>query len=746
MAERIVPEPSLTAVATPVDRFVAPLRQQPGEDPVLGLAKTLQAINPSIQKHLAVRHADYSAEEEAKGAQADTLLDDSVRLDENRKTWKDLIDAQREIDKAQGTNNADRLAAASPHFRRGLMKARAQRMGMALNDHLASLYSRNPEVEVNGETVQLHDIDDPAVIQQWVNDQVNEYTGKFGINNLDPVLVEEVYSPIARRSSAALVDQHTALRLDRYKHEYTEEMSATAGMILNGGQPEGDGYNEAGLTAEAKSAMEALEAAIGKKLKVNSAFRDPEHNKRVGGAKNSQHTHGNAFDVDVTGMSIEERQELIRQARRAGFGGIGVYKNALHFDVANERNWGHDFSGRTTPKWAQEALQEPVGKPQVAPARAMAARLQNTLDRAVADGIDPKVANKNIVSTIITQAINEKEPAYLTILDEIEAGSGPLGNVGWVKELRRQAEDKITDDIWQEETREHTRSERERTAQARAISTEAFRAILDDPFGDHSQWEEQALNSGNPALVQSIRSLQNSVLDDIYKVRTNHEAYADIRHRIYTSADPASKAEIAQEIVRGTGTLWAKADAESLMDALEQSERNLDVFDDDLVQQSIRSLNSTIKGRFGTKDFMGNTVGGDEEAITATTLAYDELADWLEKNQEASRQDVRRAFRGIVKEILNDEEFSNPEAGTQPRQVGEIPNPQVQEEVPVVSLEGASVEQVQAFGKLLSSPEETLATIDLTALTPVEAEMINQAAAAFGMSAQAFIEKYGSNQ
>lgn len=115
------------------------------------------------------------------------------------------------------------------------------------------------------------------------------------------------------------------------------------------------------VSAPAMASFKALEEAVGFPLKVNSGYRDPEHNARVGGAKNSQHTHGNAFDVDVSNMSIEQRQELIRQARKAGFSGIGVYDNALHFDVGGDRAWGPSYGRESLPEWASEAVRSPIG-------------------------------------------------------------------------------------------------------------------------------------------------------------------------------------------------------------------------------------------------------------------------------------------------------------------------------------------------------------------------------------------------
>lgn len=117
----------------------------------------------------------------------------------------------------------------------------------------------------------------------------------------------------------------------------------------------------ANVSAPAMASFKALEDAIGYPLKVNSAFRDAAHNEAVGGAKGSQHVHGNAFDVDVSGMSVEQRQDLIRRARAAGFSGIGVYDNALHFDVGGDRAWGADYHRGSLPEWAADAVVSPIG-------------------------------------------------------------------------------------------------------------------------------------------------------------------------------------------------------------------------------------------------------------------------------------------------------------------------------------------------------------------------------------------------
>jgi len=117
-----------------------------------------------------------------------------------------------------------------------------------------------------------------------------------------------------------------------------------------------------GLTPEASAAMEALRKGwTGTDFGIVSGYRDPEHNERVGGAKDSQHTHGNAYDVDTTGWSPEDKLALADAAWNAGFRGFGFYDNNMHFDVADPRAWGPSHSRDSIPDWAQGWAQERYG-------------------------------------------------------------------------------------------------------------------------------------------------------------------------------------------------------------------------------------------------------------------------------------------------------------------------------------------------------------------------------------------------
>lgn len=111
-----------------------------------------------------------------------------------------------------------------------------------------------------------------------------------------------------------------------------------------------------GIDIEAAAALDRLEADLGRPLNINSGYRDPARNARVGGARGSQHTHGRAFDVDVRDLSTEERRDLIVRARAAGFRGVGVYDNSLHFDVGGERAWGPSYRRDSVPDWALDVV------------------------------------------------------------------------------------------------------------------------------------------------------------------------------------------------------------------------------------------------------------------------------------------------------------------------------------------------------------------------------------------------------
>jgi len=105
--------------------------------------------------------------------------------------------------------------------------------------------------------------------------------------------------------------------------------------------------------------LEGISQAVGYQLQVTSAYRSPEYNRSVGGARNSQHVQGNAVDIVQTGLSNAQRQAFIQAAIDNGFTAIGVYNTFTHVDIRGARvAWGSNGSRTTLPNypWALETL------------------------------------------------------------------------------------------------------------------------------------------------------------------------------------------------------------------------------------------------------------------------------------------------------------------------------------------------------------------------------------------------------
>jgi hypothetical protein len=71
----------------------------------------------------------------------------------------------------------------------------------------------------------------------------------------------------------------------------------------------------------------------GASIMITSGYRCPDHNMKVGGVKNSQHTLGKAADIKVKGY---DPVDVAKRARACGFAFVKVYPTWVHVDVRNE--------------------------------------------------------------------------------------------------------------------------------------------------------------------------------------------------------------------------------------------------------------------------------------------------------------------------------------------------------------------------------------------------------------------------
>ena len=85
--------------------------------------------------------------------------------------------------------------------------------------------------------------------------------------------------------------------------------------------------------------LQILRDFVDSPIKVNSAYRCVEHNRRVGGSKYSQHVLGKASDIVVKGFTPDEVYDIVQNLRRnpllkgVVFQGIGRYNSFTHLDI-----------------------------------------------------------------------------------------------------------------------------------------------------------------------------------------------------------------------------------------------------------------------------------------------------------------------------------------------------------------------------------------------------------------------------
>lgn len=102
------------------------------------------------------------------------------------------------------------------------------------------------------------------------------------------------------------------------------------------------------VDVDAMDKLQKLRDALGKPIIIRSAYRSPEHNRRVKGAPKSKHMEGIAFDCAMTNHDPATFEAM---ARFVGFTSFGYYpdRSFMHIDTRPEpATWGKPFPARLT--------------------------------------------------------------------------------------------------------------------------------------------------------------------------------------------------------------------------------------------------------------------------------------------------------------------------------------------------------------------------------------------------------------
>lgn len=90
------------------------------------------------------------------------------------------------------------------------------------------------------------------------------------------------------------------------------------------------------MDADFLTALDEARELAGIPFKINSAYRSPEHNAKVGGKPNSSHLKGLAVDISV--RDSRSRFIVLNALISVGFNRIGIADTFIHVDLDKDKS------------------------------------------------------------------------------------------------------------------------------------------------------------------------------------------------------------------------------------------------------------------------------------------------------------------------------------------------------------------------------------------------------------------------
>lgn len=100
-----------------------------------------------------------------------------------------------------------------------------------------------------------------------------------------------------------------------------------------------DGTDPVFIDQDLINLLEQIRTHFNAPITINSGYRNPSHNKKVGGATYSQHVYGKAADIVVKGIAPATVAAYV-ETLIPNSGGIGTYSSWVHVDTrAKKSRW-----------------------------------------------------------------------------------------------------------------------------------------------------------------------------------------------------------------------------------------------------------------------------------------------------------------------------------------------------------------------------------------------------------------------
>lgn len=98
-----------------------------------------------------------------------------------------------------------------------------------------------------------------------------------------------------------------------------------------------DGSDVVLIHPELVEILQKIRTHFGKAVSINSGYRTPTYNKKIGGATYSQHQYGTAADIRVNGVTPKQVAQYV-ETLIPNKGGIGIYQTFTHVDTRSVKS------------------------------------------------------------------------------------------------------------------------------------------------------------------------------------------------------------------------------------------------------------------------------------------------------------------------------------------------------------------------------------------------------------------------
>lgn len=86
--------------------------------------------------------------------------------------------------------------------------------------------------------------------------------------------------------------------------------------------------------------LQVLRDELGESIHINSCYRPPDYNKKIGGVSSSQHLTASAADITCKSKTPKQLAAVIEKLITVGKmkqGGLGIYPGFVHYDIRGRR-------------------------------------------------------------------------------------------------------------------------------------------------------------------------------------------------------------------------------------------------------------------------------------------------------------------------------------------------------------------------------------------------------------------------